>query len=429
MRTRLLLPAILALALGGLTGSAVAPVATTAPVVTGSDSVPAWVSRVGQLGHGLDSAPPVRRALEPQPVHRAVATPMRVPGVNPVGSSAPCLRTGTGGYRFQAIYATAKGYPDRYRTVAPRIRQWIGEASTEVWFASAGRSYGQRMRWVTSEPASGRCVVSVRKVVVPASAYAGPARLWAHLRRLGYTSPRRHYVVWAETPPRQRVCGLGETFLDDTPRPADNWHNRMALFAWLTPPCWEGGLLHEALHTLGAVQPGAPYASAHGHCRDTADIMCYQDASGTRLVRRCAVPLRLRQPFAGMVDCGRDTYYNVSPRKGSYLARHWNVARSPFLQRTGPAPLGPRVASASGPRTARIGRPFTLRSAGRRTPAGAYRAVPFWVAPAGCGLSDPYRATTRARCTKGTGRKVFRAAAVDRYGRVGVKSVVVRVTR
>jgi hypothetical protein len=55
--------------------------------------------------------------------------------------------------------------------------------------------------------------------------------------------------------------------------------------------------------------------------------------------------------------------------------------------------------------------------------------VPFWVAPAGCGLSDPYRATTRARCTKGTGRKVVRAAAVDRDGRVGVKSVVVRVTR
>jgi hypothetical protein len=53
-------------------------------------------------------------------------------------------------------------------------------------------------------------------------------------------------------------------------------------------------------------------------------------------------------PEAGelLLDCNDDDYFNPSPAPGSYLAEHWNVARSSFLHNGDPAerltePLSP----------------------------------------------------------------------------------------
>lgn len=32
-------------------------------------------------------------------------------------------------------------------------------------------------------------------------------------------------------------------------------------------------------------------------------------------------------------DCNEDDYYNPDPRPGRYLATHWNVAESPWVER------------------------------------------------------------------------------------------------
>ena len=85
--------------------------------------------------------------------------------------------------------------------------------------------------------------------------------------------------------------------------------------------------MHETLHTLGAVQDGAPHATGLGHCFDWADVMCYDDGGLT-------APRPWPGPSCGgtlRIDCGRDDYFSPRPARGSYLARRWNLFDSAFL--------------------------------------------------------------------------------------------------
>ncbi|MCB1029445.1 MAG: S-layer homology domain-containing protein [Microthrixaceae bacterium] len=64
--------------------------------------------------------------------------------------------------------------------------------------------------------------------------------------------------------------------------------------------------------------------------------MCY----GTAAIDVC--------PESGprILDCGRDDYFNVNPPAGSYLASHWNVANSGYLDRTAACPANDAFAAA-----------------------------------------------------------------------------------
>ena len=91
-------------------------------------------------------------------------------------------------------------------------------------------------------------------------------------------------------------------------------------------------MLHEVLHTLGAVQPSAPHFSGGAHCYEIYDVMCYTPKDGTPdvFLRNCEIIGAPPNPGKPL-DCGGDDYFNPSPAPGSYLAAHWNLYDSGFL--------------------------------------------------------------------------------------------------
>ena len=57
-------------------------------------------------------------------------------------------------------------------------------------------------------------------------------------------------------------------------------------------------VLHEVLHTLGAVQPSAPHFSGGAHCYQLFDVMCYTPRDGTSdgFLRDCELGRMHRTP-------------------------------------------------------------------------------------------------------------------------------------
>jgi len=109
------------------------------------------------------------------------------------------------------------------------------------------------------------------------------------------------------------------------------------MFARIDRGCWRAlSALHELLHTLGAVQDDTPNMSGFGHCVDEWDVMCYADGPGVTMRIACA-DRQLNQA----VDCNHDDYFSTAPPAGSYLATHWNTARSSFLEVGAGAPVSP----------------------------------------------------------------------------------------
>jgi len=131
-------------------------------------------------------------------------------------------------------------------------------------------------------------------------------------------------------------------------------------------------VLHEVLHTLGAVQPSAPHFSGGAHCYQLYDVMCYTPKDGTLDVFLRDCELSREPPNPGKpLDCGGDDYLNASPAPGSYLAAHWNLYNSGFLCKLGrcdQAPAAPtaRLAVVSGD-----GQSVTVSAASSSDPDGA----------------------------------------------------------
>ena len=255
--------------------------------------------------------------------------------------AVPCYGDGSDGRRLQAVYAVAADRPDRFASVAPLIAGYAATAD-QAFATSAARDGGVRhLRWVTD---SG-CALSVLHVVLSPTGDDSLGNTRAELFTQGLGRTDRKYVVWTDA---AVYCGIAYVVGDSRPD-ASNPANSGPTFARIDTACWgySGSVeAHEIAHMLGAVQLSAPNSNGAWHCTDESDRLCYDDGSGASLNYLCA---SAGEP---MLDCNGDDYFNVAPVAGSWLATHWNLASSLYLEiveGAGPAP-GP-LPVAPGPDT------------------------------------------------------------------------------
>jgi hypothetical protein len=322
-------------------------------------------SRTGDsLGcsHGPDPAPPgtdVRRgrtdqqltadiqaglagraaaAARPGPRSAAGAGDGAAAGTAGEGEAAPptgnigCIGDGVSGARVQAIYAVAADRTDRSATVIPAIKATYAPRVDWQFNQSAAETGGEAHVIFVTEPGTDGtgCQLAVTVVRLTSAGDDSFSNTIAELKALGYNRPDRKYLVWADA---TVFCGVGGMYSDTRPE-LNNRNNGWApMFARVDAACWGHAEGHELMHTLGAVQEGAPHATTAGHCNDEPDDMCYDDdGSGP------ATMLTVCTGRSGaLFDCNHDDYfYGGVPPAGNWLATHWNTFNSSWLHR---APL------------------------------------------------------------------------------------------
>lgn len=241
--------------------------------------------------------------------------------------SVVCVDDGVSGKRVQTIYVRGDQQPDRYPQLVGRF-QTFADQIDDVFVEAAARLGGgvRHVRFVTTPD----CRAKVDNVVIPQAAMDDPGEVADALAARGYNRNDRKYLFWHDS----GGCGVawGEGG-DDRPG-ADNPYNFGPHYAAVGNDCmtWQASA-HELLHTLGAVQSSSPNATRYGHCWDDEDIMCYDDGGipdpPGNLVNVCAGAPE------NQIDCNGDDYFHTNPSAGSYLATHWNVARSQYLTSSG----------------------------------------------------------------------------------------------
>jgi len=264
----------------------------------------------------------------PSVARRFAYDPPTTEPATPTGDhSVPCVGNGHSGARIQVIYAHVKGTHSRYKSQVGYIRTLAGLANG-VYAASAAETGGIRqLRFATNA----HCVLNVKTVTLPRGGlFGGPSvqfiLLEQWLAQHGYGHRHHIYAVLLDTT-KGGYCGEGTV-------PAGNPVSAQPQYAVLGErSCWDTRTLaHEIGHTLGAVSKTAPHHTRPaGHCFDAWDLMCDNQFSTPHPVMTC--------PWThySFLDCKHDDYFNTSPKPGSYLAKHWNVARSAFLTRGRPA--------------------------------------------------------------------------------------------
>ena len=284
-----------------------------------------------------------------------------------------CSGTGTDGERIRVVYGhgprsaarpgTEDHNPDgvdRLAEVRPVIEQVVRSAQGQVLASArqggrpASTPAGDRsLRFATTSPADG-CELLVEKFEFSSSAYslsdvvgelAAARPDLATTRRPAAGDLTRTLVFLDARNPESStgaagsfLCGVAQAYDDPGPRTwaeagaAGNVHDVLGpLVALVYQPCYgEITALHEVLHTLGAVQRGAPNHDNDGHCTDDYDIMCY--AAGG-LGAQVVCPDR---SLERLLDCNDDDYFNPDPAPGSYLDTHWNTADSRWMEDDAP---------------------------------------------------------------------------------------------
>jgi hypothetical protein len=301
--------------------------------------------RGGRTGctHGPDPAPPghdVRRSRSLSELTAAFSGSGSMVA-DPSGSAVPCFEDGVSGNRVQAVYAYPAGGRDNYAEVAPLVQRWAAILDG-VFNDSAAETGGVRhVRFVT-DPS---CQLDVAKVPLSPEGVESFGGTVSDLTAQGHNRADRKYLVWVDA---YVMCGIADIQTDERPT-SDNLNNGNAeggMFARIDRGCWgwaeRSVEAHELAHTLGAVQPGAPNASALFHCVDEADLMCYDDSAFAAATfggaqREVAMVSRCPAPHERLLDCNHDDYFHTDPPHQNYLTNHWNTAQSSFLTSEGPA--------------------------------------------------------------------------------------------
>ena len=240
--------------------------------------------------------------------------------------SPKCTQPGTSGNRIQAVYVYYGSLPNRIGSLKPYIIDAMKRANGIV-AASAKQTGGSRQLRIAT---SSNCQPSVAVAHLSSSAAPSFAKTASELTAKGYVHSTRKYMVFADA---RYICGLGQTYNDDQPG-RKNRNNKGPQFARVDLGCWSGSAAaHEIFHTLGAVQKSAPRSDTALHCRDEKDLMCYSGAAGTSVYTSSTCRTTVLDE---RLDCNKNDYFHTSPKAGSYLATHWNTARSSFLWGGGP---------------------------------------------------------------------------------------------
>lgn len=299
------------------------------------------VDDAGRCGHGPDPAPDGYDVSRPVPLLAPDVVSLR----KAVRAAKPdlslCVGDGSSGPRVQVVYAGLLGSPDRYADSLPSIREWIYEVDGIVRDSAAKTSGRRRVRFVHD----GACNPVVSRVQLSAAIVDDIGQMADEMLAQGFNRKDRAYLVFVDLV--DHTCGVAFMDADDRPD-ADNANNSGPAFARVDRGCWGSFVAaHELFHNLGAVQGAAPHKSAHGHCTDDFDVMCYDDSFGGPpvIMQQICVP---EEEHERLLDCREDDYFHTDPPPGSYLDSHWNSADSVFLTADAdptPEPDCPRTVS------------------------------------------------------------------------------------
>ncbi|MFI5982279.1 RICIN domain-containing protein [Streptomyces sp. NPDC051555] len=254
-------------------------------------------------------------APAPSPAGQAVAA-------GPAGQTVQCDGDGSTGNRVQVVYVHGPGR-DRYSEYVASFRKWAADADL-IYATSAQETGGIRhIRYVTAAD----CTPTVVNIELPDSALAEFSSTNTALAGKGLDRRDRKYMIFADT---QVYCGIGTFNGDERPGQA-NISNFGPSYGRTDSGCWGGHTAaHELGHNLGAVNNSAPNTSRGAHCTDEFDVMCYSDTPYYPQMRNVCT----NQASENILDCNHDDYFHTSPKAGSYLATHWNIADNQFLMRS-----------------------------------------------------------------------------------------------
>ncbi|MFJ6370144.1 RICIN domain-containing protein [Streptomyces virginiae] len=258
------------------------------------------------------------KASAPEP---AAAAGSQNVAAGPAGQTVQCDGDGSTGNRVQVVYVHAPG-KDRYSEYVASFRKWAADADL-IYSTSAKETGGVRhIRYVTAAD----CTPTVLNIELPTSALAEFSATNNALAGKGLDRRDRKYMIFADT---QVYCGIGTFAGDERPGQA-NQSNFGPSYGRTDSGCWGGHTAaHELGHNLGAVNNSAPNTSRGAHCTDEYDVMCYSDTPYYPQMRNICT----NQAAENILDCNHDDYFHTSPKPGSYLATHWNIADNQFLMK------------------------------------------------------------------------------------------------
>jgi hypothetical protein len=258
------------------------------------------------------------------------------------GGIVDCAGDGVSGKRIQAVYGhtaavdnSATVIPLITSTMAPRVDRAY-DLSAQLDVTGATRAHP---RWVCS---GGQLDVLNLQVSNAASHDLGA--LLSEMAGLR-GNVNRKYLVWMDA---DEFNSIATTPSDERADPAVNDANgnngRPADVALVANHGWDDDVdpsdgisvayspQHELAHMLGAVHAGAPHG-LQGHCFQGDDAMCF-DPGGGKFLRDCVSDFGAH-PYFALLDCKNDDYFASNPPRCSYLATHWNIYNSGFLDVTG----------------------------------------------------------------------------------------------
>jgi hypothetical protein len=284
------------------------------------------------------------------------------------------------GPHIKVVYAYASDVGDRFALFGSAIQRYTKAAAAKVALSS------DKTLRLDRGSSCGNAFLDVQTVALghPVAFYAANSVL-ADIQR--HLPDRRgvNYLVFVDFDLPMLSAAAGSWAQDDSPWATNaanmTGHSRYAYLqaggddffgSEQLASQYADQVLHEVLHTLGAVQPSAPHFSGGAHCYQLYDVMCYTPKDGTAdvFLRDCELSGELPNPGKAL-DCGGDDYFNASPAPGSYLAAHWNLYNSSFLCRIGRCDQAPAAPAARLAVVAGNGQSVTVSAASSSDPDGA----------------------------------------------------------